>query len=499
MVRGLPLERLWCTLLIAGLVVWASVADAGRTSRPTGKGATRDDSVYCQNSPGQPARPEYHGTGSQNPFGGECGPGPQRQEQPQEEAEDDSCPVQEASLRPAGIILVADQQAQPRIARGNARLPGLWIAAGSGRWQQVLTPEQAGVQGLTLLGKAIFKEMACHKTRMFRFTDKQRLKDTIRMRVAIVKLMQKRVQDSRAGTRETDFACGINPPRSIWEPYVEPVRATLGFAVRSKPGVSAHDAVEAFRAQHTALDCHSGIQLTVLDAADQILTAGGFNALHPQRAWPHFVPQRSDGTPAHYALAGLGVALVWPEATAVGSVPIKLEIHSYRRYTSLSEHLRVVRFHVPFGEHNQDSADRLTDDPRAGSIKVGDMVQGDWAYIKNVPQYEKLFPGGANAGENVFYIGEVTTAEEPRARAFFGIGLEQLHEPGEPPRFQTELDLKKHLAKMFNESPFNFLGPLGSGRTFEAKPEDMVWTRLGGPTLDHKYPDEAGPFVPTVN
>lgn len=51
----------------------------GRSSNPTGKGATRDTSVYCQNSPGQPARPEYRGTGNQNPFGGECTQDQQRQ------------------------------------------------------------------------------------------------------------------------------------------------------------------------------------------------------------------------------------------------------------------------------------------------------------------------------------------------------------------------------------------------------------------------------------
>jgi hypothetical protein len=68
------------------------VAHAANTSRPTGRGAIHDNSVYCQNSPGQPARPEYRGTGSQNPFGGECGPAPAVQP-PQEEAEADSCPV----------------------------------------------------------------------------------------------------------------------------------------------------------------------------------------------------------------------------------------------------------------------------------------------------------------------------------------------------------------------------------------------------------------------
>ena len=66
-----------CLVLSLALAVGPDALGQGRSSNPTGKGAIQDNSVYCQNSPGQPARPEYRGTGSQNPFGGECGPGAQ--------------------------------------------------------------------------------------------------------------------------------------------------------------------------------------------------------------------------------------------------------------------------------------------------------------------------------------------------------------------------------------------------------------------------------------
>jgi hypothetical protein len=58
------------------------------------------------------------------------------------------------------------------------------------------------------------------------------------------------------------------------------------------------------------LDCHAGVQLTVLDAADELLGATGFDNLHPQQSSPHFQPVRPDGRTAAYALVGLGVALL---------------------------------------------------------------------------------------------------------------------------------------------------------------------------------------------
>jgi len=59
--------------ILLALMMLPAISAAASTQR----GATRDDSVYCQNSPGMPARPGpggYPGTGNQNPFGGACTP-----------------------------------------------------------------------------------------------------------------------------------------------------------------------------------------------------------------------------------------------------------------------------------------------------------------------------------------------------------------------------------------------------------------------------------------
>ena len=486
MVRGLPLGR-WWLVPVAVLVVSAGAADAANTSRPTGRGATHDNSVYCQNSPGQPARPEYRGTGSQNPFGGECGPGPAVQPpapQPEEEAEDNSCPVSEAALRPAGIVLIANAAAD-EIDDGDYR-PGLWIAAGQGRWKEVRNPGEAGLGGLSQLGKKIFEAMRCSRTRMFRFTDAQRLKETIALRVEIIKRMEARV----GGDLHVGFSGCMALP-SQWQKYPEP-RGTLregsypdGYAARGKPGVKAHDAVQSFRGQSSELDCHAGAELTVLDAADQVLDATRFDALHPVRTWPNLPPQ-DDGRPSEHALVGLGVPLLRDAEMNELGFWFGSHVVELGDYTSLAKHLFVVRYHLPTGFRNRGSRDQ-GDSAFAGEIKAADMVPGDWAFIANVPDYATVAPGGANTGENLFYIGELRPGVAS-SRVFFGVGLEQLRDP---PRFLTEAEIRDHLRDAFNNA--------ARGDPFQAESRDMVWTRLGGPMIDGKYPMEAGPFVPIRN
>ena len=482
----------WCALVFAGVVAGFDTADAANTSRPTGRGATHDNSVYCQNSPGQPARPAYSGTGSQNPFGGECSPGPVRE--PAEEEPDDACPVREASLDLQGVVRVADTA--DTIINDSDHKPGLWIAAGAGKWKQVRSPQHIGLRldELTARGKAIFKAMRCHRHRMFRFTDKQRLRETIELRDQIVKLMEKRIHSHTAA-----FGSCIDAPPSQWEKYPEP-RATLhdhstpppnpfasGYAVRSKPLVRAHDAVQAFRTEPSVLDCHGGVQLTVLDAAETVLGEARFNALHRARRWPHFLPQRPDGEPPLYSLAGLGVPLMDEGHDTVGSNVVRVRRIPYDRYTSIARHLRLVRYHSPSGDRNQGSRDLLTFGDWvggiAGDIKAEDMVPGDWVYLKNVRDYERI-AGGPNAGENLFYIAELEPGEV-KSRVFFGVGIESFETP---PRFVTEAELRKHMAEDFNRRA-------GDRKPFTAKAQHMKWTKLGGPTIDGRYPDEAGPFT----
>jgi hypothetical protein len=147
-----------------------------------------------------------------------------------------------------------------------------------------------------------------------------------------------------------------------WQKYPEP-RGTLregsypdGYAARGKPGVQAHDAVQSFRSQNSELDCHAGVQLTVLDAADAVLGATRFNALHPVRAWPNLPPQ-DDGRPSEHALAGLGVPLLRDAEMNEPQFWFGSHVIELSDYTSLARHL--VRRPLP-------SADRLSQPGLAG-------------------------------------------------------------------------------------------------------------------------------------
>ena len=450
----------------------------GRQHQPAHRqGCLHDNSVYCQNSPGQPARPAYRGTGSQNPFGGECGPGPAVQPPQPEPQEEESCPLRQASADATGIVLVANS--------ADVR-PGLWLGD-----HKVLNARQVGLQDLTQRRKEIFDAMRCSRTRAFRFAAAGRLRDTIELRAKIIERMEARLQ----GRSPVAFGCNLGVP-SGWETYPEAkgtlMRGSERFAARSLPGMSAHAAVQAFRTAPSELDCHAGVQLTVLDAADELLGPAAFDHLHPQQSWPHFQPVRPDGRPATYALVGLGVALLTDEdlftpslpALQIGPVQITPPLQfgfwttvvRNASLTSLSKHLFVVRYHL---QGEPDPAGDLF----AGKIEAADMVPGDWAYLKNVPAYEIEVPYGAFAGENAFYIRERTRGD-PSSRVFYGFGLPP--PPGERPRFLTQHEIAKNMADDFNAQ---------APQRPDARPEDMVWTRLGSPILDDSYLSEAGLFV----
>ena len=278
-------------------------------------------------------------------------------------------------------------------------------------------------------------------------------------------------------------------------------------AARSKPGVEAHQAILSLRAEGAKLECHWGMQMTVLDAADEVLRQERFDELHPVRSWPNLPPQ-IDGRPAVHALVGLGVPLLTDEDLSTIPVPAlqigQLQITPPLQFgfwtaivnnaslTSLSKHLFMVRYHVPDGMRNRGSKDP-SGDAFAGRIRPEDMVPGDWAYLKNVPDYDGVRPGGPFAGENAFYVDELTRGRAD-TRVFYGFGVSPpAPRPpnfvAEAPRFLTAHEIADQMAIDFNS---------GSG-PFDAVPDDMVWTRLGGPIIDDKYPVEAGPFVPIRN
>ncbi|MGH6918681.1 MAG: hypothetical protein ACREJ0_13380, partial [Geminicoccaceae bacterium] len=351
---------------------------------------------------------------------------------------------------------------------------GLWVAE-----HEVGSAREVGLEGLAQVRKEIFEAMRCSKNRVFRFKDKQRLKDTIELRAKIVERMEALLHGSSRLCFRQD---GVNLP-SEWQFYSEP-RGTLvtspwgNTAARSKPGVSADKAIQSLRAEGAHLECQWGMQMTVLDAAHSALGKDRFNDVHSMRSWPDLPPQ-VDGRPSEHALAGLGVPLLTDEDVLV----FWSHIVNNASYTSLAEHLFVVRYHLPEGFRNRGSRDPAND-PFAGPIKAADMVPGDWVYLKNVPDYETLLPRRGFAGENAFYIRERTRGD-PKSRVFYGFGLSPPE--GEQPRFLTQLEIAKAMAKDFND--------YARGRRFDAAPEDMVWTRLGSPILDDTDLRESGPFV----
>jgi hypothetical protein len=199
---------------------------------------------------------------------------------------------------------------------------------------------------------------------------------------------------------------------------------------------------------------------------------------------------RPDGLPARYALIGLGVALM----TDIQDVTLfpGMQIGGFRilpawehvwavtilrnaSLTSLGKHLLTVRYDL-------QGAQAPGNDQFAGPIRKEDMVPGDWGYLKNVPEYETYVPNGSDAGENVFYISQLD-AHAPDSRVFFGVGLEQLHNP---PRFVSEGELKDLMARDFNRR---------APQRPRAQTSQMIWTRLGSPILDDSNLQEAGLFV----
>lgn len=471
-----------CCAMAACLALPA--AEAANTSRPTGRGAVHDNSVYCQNWPGQPSRGPYRGTGPQNPFGADCRPGPNAEPPRAEPA--DACSMRRAALA-SGVVLVANQQAG-----------GLWLEG-----RRIRTAGEVGAStrpGRPLAGTRleILEAMRCSEHRRFAFGDRARLLDTIELRAQIVERMEAR----RSGALNSAFGCALSPPRG-WETYEER-RSTMtvdrvGRAARSTQGLKASDAIQRFRTQPSMLDCHLGMQMTLLDAAAETLGTARFDALHPLRAWPHLVAVGADGRPARHALVGVGVPVFEPVLDVLGSQPIALRYESLADFTSVAQHLAIVRFIEPTGAFNQGKLEAPIVDERVGDIEPADMVPGDWAFLQNLPDYRQLAPGGAFAGENAFYVGRpapgeryltpkddddrpfevvAATTHEPPA-LFFGFGLEGLGYD------VSEAALRKYMARDYN----------GYRRGTVALPNHMVWTRLGAPTLDSSQPAEAGPFV----
>ena len=199
---------------------------------------------------------------------------------------------------------------------------------------------------------------------------------------------------------------------SNWQAYPEPAgsmsgllaewqsRGRVQFAARARDSVvSAHAAVDAFRTEQSSLDCLAGMELTILDAADSVLGQANFDAFHRPVAWPHLAALAPGEGQRRYVLVGLGVPVIG----------IDLNVDPYRMIdnrarTSLAKHLLIVRYHVAGGDRGERPLDRAGD-ALAGPITVADMVPGDYAYLSNLPDYQRRAPSGVLAGENAFYLG----------------------------------------------------------------------------------------------
>jgi hypothetical protein len=455
-------------LAVAGLILAMAPSDAANTSRRTGKGAVRDESVYCQNWPGHSSRPEYHGTGPQTPFGADCTRSPAEQQPPPPPPpppppeEVTACAARGAAVDAPRIVLASNGVAPDG--------PGLWV--GGSRITQGRDFESRWA--LTAKHRMILEAMICNASRVFQFADENELFWTIALRAEILDLLE-RMRNGATGYRFANDG-RIRLPGGV-EFYPEPQASMTVRLARREPvfegraaARSARDRpasaiITAARSEGASVDCLAGMELVVLDAAEKALGSARFDTFHAPRVWPHLAELDADDATRRYALVGIGVPLT-TEHIDGGTY----RIEDNRGRTSVAKHLVLVRYHVTGGARGDQSLDR-PDDALAGPIAADDMVPGDYAYLSNLPNYESWHRGGGWNGENAFYVGH----GEGGRPAFYGFGLRGV---------ETETKLRGELADAYNE---------GSPRTNPARPEEMQWTRLGAPTL-YGDPHHAGMF-----
>jgi hypothetical protein len=436
------------------------------------QGTGSNQSVHCQiEADGKCHCGPRRGTGRNIP----CRP--ELETTPQPDLRVESCPSRYSALTLPGVVLVANQAPESG--------GGLWVAG-----TKIESAEAVGLQGLTKRRKEIFEAMRCHENRAFRFADGQRLADTIELRAKIIERMEARYKTTDP---QPQFYCGLEPP-SPFEVYPEPRASIVAggrvLAARSRNGVTAHDAIRIARSGSSRIDCHAGMQWVVLDAATELLRKKRFDTVHPVRLWPHFV-----GTgpgPGRHAIVGLGVPVITDETEFVRGQPVTTTMRSNARYTSLAKHLVVIRYDGT-GRQNPRNPAEVALARLKGTIRIEDMVPGDWAYLRNVLDYPDAHPGGEWAGENAFYLyerrfdGRGADRRRPsQKRVVAGFGLRM---------FMTEDELRQELADAFNDGRiFRGFGiPIPTATI--AFPGNMLWTRLGAPVLDDSDPSEAGFFI----
>ena len=388
---------------------------------------------------------------------------------PEEEQAEEACAARDAAL---------EQPRALRTAASTARGPGLWVGE-----RHITQAGELDLPALSRLREDVLQAMICSQSRVFWFADSNELRWTIELRVKIITLMQA-VRSGRSACR---FLAGgaIDVPGN-WQAYPEPAgsmsgllaewraRGRVQFAARARHTVgSAHAAIQAFRTERSSLDCLAGMELTILDAADSVLGQANFDAFHRPAAWPHLAALDPAEAQRRYVLVGLGVPVLGIDPNVD-----PYRVIDNRARTSLGKHLVIVRYHVAGGERGERPLDRA-DDPLAGTITVDDMVPGDYAYLSNLPDYQRRAPAGILAGENAFYLGRGASGTP----YFYGYGFYNESEP-ERNVLLSEQMLRDEMAEHYN----------ATRPPTPARPAEMQWVRLGAPTL-YGNPRHAGMFA----
>ncbi len=427
-------------------------------SRRTGKQAIQDDSVYCQQDPQGNVIPKPYGRTRRNiPCGPDFGPQPQQPKQTPPTAAR-RCPSKTASAdapdRPTPAVDAAMARAIGLVARPDD-VPRMHPVRGGSGWEiglyvagrNVLLPTEANLPALNDLQYEIFLAMACNPNRRFEFANREELLQNIRLREAIVAVMDDvRLNRLRLGFSGTKFWM----PRVGWrEAYDNPagaVKTKKGpLTWESNAGRSASSAMRLFLQRRGPnerpndfaflVECLSGMQMVVLGGVYRALGDGEFDRWHPVEQTPR----------GGAALYGIGVPIIEDGLPALGE-------------SSVKKHLMPIR----------------TEDPRRRNdrILVPDMVPGDYVYLSNVPDYAELFKDGAWAGENAIYMGK---------REFYGLGIGASR--------MTAEGLKGQMLDHYNQHLPEWRKWLRPGR-----PEELRFTLIAAPVVS-RTPGNAGSYV----
>ncbi len=451
--------------------------------------------VYCQQSPGQPMYGPYHGTGTQTPCGPDFGRLPARPALPKAPTpcsfnlglnDQADGPVRLASLSNSGSSVGAPYS-------GRAGLSGRPALA-----LPVQLPQSGSTAGLTIGGRkvnpgsdqdyrCIVKFLTVPQLRQtdpaftgdnlpaikaqledplrrqivdamagnpiaFRFTSVDSANENIDIRIEAISFM--RSISSFPGNLQCGFTGGkpgiLN---SLWQAQqlsqqdiAAGFNAPAGLVLDSAPGATADAAIQAFRSSFARLDCLGGVELVLFEAVDKVIGPSRFDAEHPE------------------GLQKIGLNVPNPPLdNAADDSPT-----STGAWNGISVFKNVRVFLGP---------------------TFSMMVPGDWAYMRNDPNYQ----GGAWMGENTIYMGKYYMAGaylKPSNNGYQGDQYARFSGLGGETN-KTAAQLAQDLAGHFSGSPGASVSPGKIGWTMLAR----LKAGDGGPSSD-RGPSSAEPSPP---